>query len=258
MSSPKRWHTAAELARICGVSERTVRNWVSQQNKTPCPRRKRGHRYYFELPHVRDWLAKHDKPEERARLQGYITSLNQPKQKSSPRADIEESIDRFEQARDDAETAAARRRDIGELMPAAVSQQSGQSSENCDIFIVRDTTARLYMEAVAMCITAAEHDKMAAQKNANAAADILRKLETDCITIAEKLKLVMLVSDVKALIGNLLSKVRFDLRSLPHALAADLAAASDQNDIRQMLTVRIDDALRHLAHALTQLDDGDQ
>ena len=73
MSAPKGLSGSA-LAQVCGVTERTVRNWLVGSPPVPCT--KRGKRNVFDPAAVASWLLTQEKREALARLQGYIASVD--------------------------------------------------------------------------------------------------------------------------------------------------------------------------------------
>lgn len=275
MTAPaqKRMLTAAEVARICGVSERTLRIWVSAQHPRPFRRVHRGSRFFFPPQAFATWLAENEKHEELSRLNGYMASLEQDT-RSPPRAAVEQSITGYERQRRRQLADASRQAmaaDLGAAAPAPVSAPSpsppgpapatptapAAAPASWDIFAVRDNTARMYTQAVRMFVGAPHGEKIAHQKNANACADLLRKLELDCIEVAKQMRIVILVSDAERLVGRICARVKHDLMNLPHASAADLAAMTDPAQITAYLDERVTDALRHLADGLKTMETDD-
>lgn len=262
MTAPRsQWLMAKEIARICGVSERTLRLWVGPGHPRPFKRHRRGSRYYFDPGEFAAWLAENEKHDELARLNGYLASLRD-EQPPPPRDDVKRSIDGFERGQRRKLAKANREAQAALLGVATAASGSGQPKSGMDpaqpgswdIFSVRDNTAQMYTQAVRMFVGAPRGEKIAHAKNANAVADLLRKLELDCIEVAKQMRLVILVSDAEKLIGRICARVKHDLMNLPHACAADLADMSDAGQITAYLESRVTDALRHLSDALKVLE----
>lgn len=271
--------TAAEVARICGVAERTVRLWVSPQHPRPFRRIRRGGRYFFDPAAFASWLGETEKHQELARLNGFLASL-QAERPADARAPVLLAIRAHERQQRRQMADAARQAMASELGAADAPPQSDEAPPappaadsrpappaapspapqpaSWDIFSVRDNTARMYTQAVRMFVGAPAGEKIAYQKNATAVADMLRKLELDCIEVAKQMRLVILVSDAERLVGRICARVKHDLMNLPHASAADLAAMTDPAAVTRYLDERVTDALRHLADGLKTMETDDQ
>lgn len=259
---------AKEICRICGVTQRTLRRWVSTGSPRQVPRVRRGGRYYYDPDEFAGWLRAAEKHEEFARLNGYLASTRGEPAKE-PRAEVAETIEQYEETQrrerkraDEKELArelgvSGKRKAAAPTLPTN-GDLPAQTDSDWDIFAIRDTTARMYTEAVKMFTTALPGEKIAHQKNANAAADLMRKLELDCIAVAKEMRLVMLMADLEKLFGAMCSRVKHDLMNLPHAVADDLAALNSADEIAQCLEERITDALRHLSDGLRNMECDEQ
>jgi hypothetical protein len=79
-------------------------------------------------------------------------------------------------------------------------------------------------------------------------------MELACVEIDERLGRVIQVAEAQKQIGHVFARVRSDLQKLPYAVAADVAAMTDADEVRALLAARVEDALRHVALALDNPD----
>ena len=64
--------TAREVAKVCGVNPRTIRNWVAPANPQRFKRQRKGGRYFFVPTDLLEWLRNSGKLDEAVRLEGWI------------------------------------------------------------------------------------------------------------------------------------------------------------------------------------------
>jgi len=241
---------APALAKICGVSPRTVRNWLTAD--PPVPSIKRGNRHTFDPVAVKSWLTAHEKREALTRICAYLASL-EPVGAKPEKSEEDTRAEAYAQQLQRKAAQAAReaaRQAAREAQDEATRKVQGTT---WNIFKVRDTTAKLYAQAVGMYIKAPPAEKLAHQRNVNAAADTLRKLELDCIAVAREMGAVMLVADAARIIGEASARVKHDLLAIPEAVSADLAGLDSEAAVAALLADRITDVLRHLADAIPKL-----
>jgi DNA-binding transcriptional MerR regulator len=238
------------LARICGVSARTVRNWLAHD--PPVPSVRRGRRHTFDPVQVRSWLTAHDKREPLSRISAYLASLEPDSRPDKSAEDARAEAYARQLKRKNAAAARAAKQEAHEI------EADRASRTTWNIFKVRDTTAKLYAEAVRMYIKAPTAEKLAHQRNVNTAADTLRKLELDCISVAREMGAVITVADAARVIGAISATVKRRMLALPESVAADLAALDTEAEVSAFLADRITEALRELADAIPKLTRSDR
>lgn len=237
--------TSARLAKVCGVSARTVRNWLVE--KPPLPSALRGNRRVFDPPKVAQWLHSMGKTRQLERMNAYVASLEKPEPKpvSAEDAKAEEFAKK---------TAKAKRQTAADKQAIQKAVAAEKAREQVyDIFDMKRETMRQYAEAMSALVASGPLDKLVHQKNVISIADVARKLELDCLEVAEKMGMVMQVSDVVSAIGEATAKIRQGLLVLRDSAPPDLAAMDDEGQIREYLDGKVHDLLNHLSEALRKM-----
>ncbi|NOY81938.1 MAG: helix-turn-helix domain-containing protein [Kiritimatiellaeota bacterium] len=239
----KTWLTAAEVAKICGVSERTVKNWAGKKTPNRFKRVKRGTRYFWPAAKLVTWLTECGKQDAAARVAGFVAAIPTPKkEKPGP---IEKYVASQEQQSPPSPSA-----------PENVATEAGlldpPGGDGFDIFRARDVCARMLVQAVERFRVANGPMAQIESKNVREYIEQLRKLELACVELDERLERVIPVSQARRILGQACAKIRTDMQGIKYRVADDLAAASEPTAVVEILGPAIDDALRHLARALAE------
>ena len=82
----------------------------------------------------------------------------------------------------------------------------------------------------------------------------LRMYQKAIMEMDKELKTVILVDSVKRHIATILTGVRTDLCALPYSIHDELAVESDPEKVREILSDRIEDCLRHTSEKLDKFE----
>jgi len=276
----KRGLSAAQVSRICKVSERTVKNWCSSKARSdPFQRNRRGGRYYWDPEPLFTWLEKQGKSEEAARLEGFIQSRKGGNKKKKARDKVDDEVAQEEKRRKKAEREQNRQANLKDLKEpvnqkkqpqddsgadvgaSEAGTQGGQASDSggqegaqseMNLFMVRDVTGKVYKKALNRLASANASNVHSEFKNVTSIADTLRRLEMDCLETDRKLERVIPVSMARRFLGDVVSRVRIDMMAMKERLAEPLAAMDDIEQIREFLGTEVDNALRHVSRDLSE------
>lgn len=268
MKNPKREGlTAAEVAKICGVCERTVKAWADPKKGEAFKRNKRGGRYYWDPERLVMWLIEQGKHAESSRMDGFVRHRRAQKSKKKPRSEVITEVDTYEK------TQKTNAREVNKQFKKRVktgnvptddgdAQAAGPppaalpgDPEKLTLFDVKTKTKVLYLLAIERLKSATAGNVHTEFKNVLAIGDAVRKFELDCLEVDKALGKVIPVATAEKFIGKIMVRVRTDMQGLRTKLKDDLAAMDDANEIDKLLARSIDDALRHLARGLQHADD---
>ena len=231
--------TADQVARICAVSLRTVKNWVATSHPRPFPRRKGPKGWLWDAVKLIEWLRIEGKDAEADRMVGFLGGI--PERKLAPEASgNDKAVGEFAGR----EAAAARR--LKRTGTAALDPADAAGDQPMDIFTTRDVIARMLVQAVARYTEASATQVQSESKTVRDTADILRNLEIDGIDVDAKLKRLIPIDLVERIVGRILAEARTNLQTLRYSLVEDLAAMTDAVAIADYLDNRFTAALRCL------------
>lgn len=215
-----------ELSKLCGVSERTVKNW----KKDGCPTIRNGGRYTYEVRHVFEWLIASGVPEKiqaaaklESKLEGKAPAVETP----SP-------------------------------SPAPVSRP--ETKEDIDLYMVKDLLYVLLKASknrMGMYAQNSDHLRISIESNTfNKLADQFRKLDEACRQLDIDLGKVIKVEDVKKINGRILTNLKNHLRQLPYSMADRLSGMTDAKQIAEFMLAGIDEGLNVCAEKISKADYG--
>jgi hypothetical protein len=236
--------TFNELKKIIGVADRTLKNWKKQDVTIPVV--KIGRMLHFDPVKFRDWLLANDRDDYALKLTTWLKSnvvkvpdkpvkrkKTSPKSKPGPKPAAKSAI-------------------IQAPLPV---KNNGVFSfpfrfdrdAPVDIFRVKEMQGELLKKLVNDIDNSDLATLAALTKNLNSVAEGYRKLEESCIEIDTQLGNVIPVDEVRRYHGEMMTRIKTDLRAMPFAIADELSVMTDPETISLFLKKRIDDALRHLA-----------
>jgi len=240
MNPPAKGLSTPQLAKVCGVSTRAVRNWLTED--TPIPSTRRGRRHVFAPAAVALWLKDRGKNEPLRRMAAFLDELETPQEDTRSREDA--AADAFAEEADKPLVKTPRN-------PAQADAVG--SLDEYTLHAVKSATARQYAQGMRDIQTATAIQLPGIQKILIALADLLRKLEIDCISVAREMGHVMLVSDVAQVIGEVLAQTKHELLHSRDSMVADLGTLQGEDQIRDYLDHRHMDLLRHLQTAFQKI-----
>jgi hypothetical protein len=212
--------TAKELGDIVNCSEKSIKMWRKGNDSHY---RKEGRFYFYEPNEVLSFLIETDKEVYALRLQEWMeeNKLTEDDEKPSGTSKNNQTEETF---------------DI--------------NVEDLNLFGVKELIAKLLASAAQRLNNVSGSKVSFETNNVTKLADQLRKLELDAIEIDKKLKQVVLISDAKKWIGEVFTKVKTDLRSMGPSIADEIASVTgfdDPNRISNVISEKVNDALRHLS-----------
>lgn len=232
--------TADQVARICAVSLRTVKNWVSSSHPSPFPRRKGPKGWLWDAASLVEWLRASGKDAEADRMVGYLGGIPEKKPAADPVGNAK-SVNEFSRR----EAAAARR--LQQTGTAAIDPADALGpAADMDIFATRNVIARMLVQAVARYTEASATQVQSESKTVRDTADTLRKLELDGIEVDARLKRLIPMELVEKIVGRILAEARTNLQTLRHSMVQDLAAITDTEEVSAYLDKQFTAALRCL------------
>lgn len=208
--------TLRQVSEAVGLSSRQVEKWPAKATPNRFRRTKRQGRYWWRADALIAWLSERGLDDKAARLEAWCVAnagTDVPRQKP------------------------ARRR-----APRKTAAPAG----SMDIFATRDVIAGMLVDTVAGYRGATALEIASSGKAVRDTADILRKIELDCLDVDQRLRRVIPVDMVEQIVGRILSEARTNLQTLRYSLVEDLAAMTDTAEISAYLDDRFTAALRAL------------
>lgn len=223
-----RYLTLAQVAEATGVGTREVAKWVSRRNPNRFRRTKRQGRYWWRADALIEWLTG----------RGWQDKADAVAQWCVASAGTEVSRRRKPPARQSRRTAVA--------PPGGM-----------DIFATRDVIAGMLVDTVAGYRGATALEIASSGKAVRDTADILRKIELDCLDVDQRLRRVIPLDYVERIVGRILAEARTNLQTLRYGMVEDLAAMTDTAAISAYLDDRFAASLRALeaSYLAAQVDD---
>jgi len=215
--SASRYLTIDQAAEACGVGSREAAKWVSRKNPDRFKRTRRNGKAWWRADKLIEWLSAKGWDDKASAVAAWcVANAGEPVPARKPRP---------------------RRRSV----VARAVPEGGM-----DIFATRDVIAGMLVDTVAGYRGATSLEIAASGKAVRDTADVLRKLEMDCLDVDERLRRVIPIEFVEKIVGRILSEARTNLQTLRHTMAVDLAAMSDVDEIGAFLDDRFTAALRAL------------
>jgi hypothetical protein len=229
---------SGQVAAICGVTDRTVRNWCSKkQHKQPFKRIPNGHRYLWDAAKLLEWLTNEGKHQEALRVKGYIDSL----ERSDP---VAEAVQTF------AEAAAAD--PPPPRSPSAPSPHVSDNPEDMDIFQALGGAARLVQDTTTAYADAGPRDKLLIAKSLKELLETYLKVDREAFDRDQHLRPKIELPDACKVLGQALSTARTNLMSLCWSISQELAVMDDAAAISDYLQRQFTSALRTLEQRFLQ------
>jgi hypothetical protein len=207
--------TISYLAKMCGVTDRTCNNW----KKDGCPTIKVGGRFFYDIRSVFEWLVSSGVPEKiqaASLLEKHLDEDVSKKQSMPP-------------------------------VPMSETQKTNEKTD-MDLYGVKDLIYILLNASknrMAMYANNSDHARISMETNTfNKLADQFRKLDEACRLLDIELHKVVLLDDVKKVIGRAFSIMKNHFRQMPYAVADRVASMSDPKQIAEFLLASIDDGLK--------------
>ena len=226
-----------EVLEIIEVSERTLKSWRSKDKSLPVI--KVSGRLHFDPLKLLDWLVITSREDQAAKLQGWLKAEGvnaKPKLKPVRKKRTTSVKTQKEKETSDPKTPGA-------------FKFSFRFDKNrpVDIFEVKRMTGAL-LKSMTAELDGSDYTTVAINSKTLATlAEGYRKIEASCIEIDEQLKNVIPISAVEKFHGEILTRVKTDIRALPFAIADRIATMKSPEKIAELLKKEIDDCLRHLA-----------
>lgn len=208
--------TTRQVADAVSLSTRQVEKWPAKATPNRFRRTKRQGRFWWRADALIEWLTERGYTERAASLEAWCVAnagAEVPRQKP------------------------ARRK---------TARKATVPTGGMDIFATRDVIAGMLVDTIDAYRGATSLEIASSGKAVRDTADILRKIELDCIEIDLKLKRLMPVNLVEQIVGRILSEARTNLQTLRYSMVEDLAAMSDTAAIGAYLEDRFTAALRCL------------
>jgi hypothetical protein len=228
----KKYIKSADLMNILSVSKETLIEW-RKSGDFPI-HGKRGKSYIFDPQRVIDWLINGNKLEYAEKLMQY-----------------QENLDSLEYLQ--SEKMAAKLESIGKSMNIEVDvefeEMLREIIHEVDIFKAKEILGKLLLKAASRLSQASGMKVAFETRNFSKLTTELRQLEMSCIEVDKALKKIVMINEAQKWLGIIFTKVKTDLRSLPFAVAdeiASLVVTDKKAEIAAIIKRKVDDGLRHL------------
>jgi hypothetical protein len=203
----------SKLLKYLELSRASIAIWKKQG----CPYRKEKNTSVFEIEKLREWMRLNGKDEYMAKFNSYFPSA------------VENEKDKVQQ-----------------IMLSEIDG-GDECGTITDIFSARDETVRILNQLNTEYRKAPADMKIYYIKNIREMTEQLRKVTESCIEIDEKLKRVMLVSDVQKAMARICGNIRNKFLNLPGAVCDQLASVDNSGRIEEILRKRVYAILKELS-----------
>ncbi|MCK5127556.1 MAG: hypothetical protein KAR42_14970 [candidate division Zixibacteria bacterium] len=233
-----------EVLEIIGCSERSLKTWRSKDKTLPVM--KVEGRLHFDPLKLLDWLIITSREDYASKLNGWLKENGvTAKTKKKPAAKKKSGSAKTKSSGKDSQ--GEDNKNSGSDRKAFKFSFRFDKNKPVDIFAVKQMNGAL-LKAMTSELDGADYATIAI--NAKTLATLVegyRKLEASCIEIDEQLQNVIPISAVEKFHGELLTKVKTDIRALPGSIADRIATMKSPEKIAEYLKKEIDDCLRHLS-----------
>ena len=237
----KKFIKSAEVLKALGITSRTLNSWrqldLPYKHGKPCK---------YDIVEFHKWLLAGDRIEYALAFEvAFMKKTAKKKKKKAKKKAVSKNTKKKKSSK----------------KPPPIAQVEDKKEESKetkppDIFEQKEIMADLIKDQrdIIKKSSSSATEKLAATNIMIKVSELARKYELNCLDVDERLKNVILISEVHRLIGSILTKIKTDLRNLPYALAEKIAAVtdSDPQTIVDILKPSINDALRHASGELAK------